>query len=179
MRRSDRDALPAAGRLARPPRPDSTRRRRPTGAATTIGTSEATYPPTKVPRRTRACRRRAFSVLLVGRGGLDAVLAKRLRDALLADNAQFDQQAQALLDLIERGRIEPLQLQRTLDDERSPLATLPRAIVMAWYPGIVGDPVHARCIAHESARNAVVVADVLKLPSYCYGEYGNWARKPA
>ena len=50
---------------------------------------------------------------------------------------------------------------------------------MAWYPGIVGDPVRARCIAYESALNAVVVADVLKLPSYCYGEYGNWARKPA
>ena len=71
-----------------------------------------------------------------------------------------------------------MQLQALLDGEHSPLALLPRRIVSAWYLGIVGEGEHARCVAFETALNAAVVADVLKPPTYCYGVYGSWARKP-
>ena len=36
----------------------------------------------------------------------------------------------------------------------------------------------ARCLAFETALNAEVVADVLKPPTYAYGAYGSWMRKP-
>ena len=61
---------------------------------------------------------------------------------------------------------------------RSPLATLPRKIVSAWFLGIVGSGEQARCIAYETALNAVIVADVLKPPTYAYGVYGSWEKKP-
>jgi hypothetical protein len=44
--------------------------------------------------------------------------------------------------------------------------------------GIVGDGAKARCLAYEKALNAVIVADVLKPPSYAYDAYGSWAAKP-
>ena len=44
--------------------------------------------------------------------------------------------------------------------------------------GIVGSGATARCIAYEDALDNVIVADVLKPPTYCYGPYGSWARKP-
>ena len=37
----------------------------------------------------------------------------------------------------------------------------------------------ARVVAFGTALNAVVVADVLKPPTYCYGVYGSWTKKPA
>ncbi len=60
----------------------------------------------------------------------------------------------------------------------SPLAALPRKIATAWFMGIVGSGEKARCIAYESALNAVIVQDVLKPPTYAYGVYGSWAKKP-
>lgn len=120
----------------------------------------------------------AVSALLVGRIALDANQAKRLYDALAADDAAFPGSVRALLALIEARHIDPLQLQQTLDAEHSAQAPLPRRIVSAWYLGIVGDGERARCLAFETALNAVVVADVLKPPTYSYGVYGSWARKP-
>ena len=120
----------------------------------------------------------AVSAILVGRQSLDAAQAKRLYDALTADDAGFPATARALLAFINERKIDPLQLQAMLDTEKSPLAALPRNIVTAWYLGIVGDGERARCIAFETALNAEVVADVLKPPTYCYGVYGSWARKP-
>lgn len=179
MHRRSRGALVAVQTLTAPPaRIDATRRR-------VLGSFIGAYVASRVPWAVAApvddgalAPFRALSVILVGRDGLDPALGKRLHDALVADNAEFDRQAQALLELIERRRIEPLHLQRTLDAEHPEFATLPRAIVMAWYLGIVGDPAHARCIAYENALGAVVVADRLKPPSYCYGAYGSWARAP-
>jgi len=84
----------------------------------------------------------------------------------------------ALLALINERKIDPLRLQKVLDAERSPLATLPRKIVSAWFLGIVGSGEQARCIAYETALNAVIVADVLKPPTYAYGVYGSWEKKP-
>ena len=67
-----------------------------------------------------------------------------------------------------------------LDGEHSPLAPLPRQIMSAWFLGVVGGggSGDARCVAYETALNAVVVADVLKPPTYAYGAYGSWSAKP-
>lgn len=121
----------------------------------------------------------AVSAILVGRPSLDAAQARRTYDALVADDTHFPTDVQALLTLINQRRIDPLQLQATLDNEHSPLASLPRRIMSAWALGVVGSGESARCVAYESALDAVIVADVLKPPTYAYGSYGSWTRKPA
>lgn len=80
--------------------------------------------------------------------------------------------------LINERKIDPLDLQKVLDAEHPELAPLPRKIATAWFMGIVGSAEAARCLAYETALNAVIVADVLKPPTYAYGAYGSWARKP-
>lgn len=120
----------------------------------------------------------ALSAILVGRQSLDTAHAGRLYAALVADDPGFPAAAGALLDMIERRRIDPMQLKKTLDDEKSPLSTMPWRIVTAWYMGIVGDGAKARTLAFETALNAQVVADVLRPPTYAYGAYGSWTRKP-
>lgn len=75
-------------------------------------------------------------------------------------------------------KVDPLQLQRVLDSEKSPLAALPRKIVTGWFMGIVGSGDKARAIAYEKALNAVIVSDVLQPPTYCYGAYASWTKKP-
>lgn len=120
----------------------------------------------------------ALSAILIGRQALDAAQAARLYDALVAVHPNFPADVQALLTLINERHIDPLQLQGVLDGEHSPLAPLPRAIVGAWALGVVGSGEGARCVAYETALNAVIVADVLKPPTYAYGAYGSWASKP-
>jgi hypothetical protein len=121
----------------------------------------------------------ALSALLVGRASLDAALGRRLYEALAATDSGFAASAQALLAFINERKVDPLQLQATLDAGKSPLAAMPRRIMSAWCLGIVGDGDKARCIAFEEALNARMVADVLKPPTYAYGPYGSWHRKPA
>lgn len=120
----------------------------------------------------------ALSAILVGRQALDAVQTTRLYDALAAVNPSFPADVQALLTLINERHIDPLQLQGVLDGEHSPLAPLPRSIMSAWALGVVGSGEGARCVAYETALNAVIVADVLKPPTYAYGAYGSWSAKP-
>ncbi|MGK5011683.1 sugar dehydrogenase complex small subunit [Janthinobacterium sp. MDB2-8] len=121
------------------------------------------------------------SAMLVGRQVLDPVLAKRLYDALVAQDAAFPAKVRALLTLINAQGLQAAGLQEALDalaPAQSPLAALPRQIASAWYLGIVGTGEAAVCVAYEQALNAAVVADVLKPPTYSYGAYGSWARKP-
>jgi len=120
----------------------------------------------------------ALSAILVGRQALDSAPATRLYDTLSTDDVQFPAAAQALLALINQRHIDPLQLQGVLDGEQSPLAPLPRKIMGAWYLGVVGNGEAARCVAYESALNAMAVADVLQPPTYAYGAYGSWSNKP-
>jgi len=120
----------------------------------------------------------AVSAIIAGRQTLDTHLAKRLYDALVADDKNFPAMAQQLLALINTRKIDPLHLQRVLDTEKSPLAGVPRAIAAAWFLGIVGSGAKARCVAYEIALNAVIVSDVLKPPTYAYGVYGSWIAKP-
>lgn len=120
----------------------------------------------------------AVSALLAGRQSLDGAQAARLYDALKADDAGFPSATRSLLALINERKIDPLDLQKVLDAEHPELAPLPRKIATAWFMGIVGSAEAARCLAYETALNAVIVADVLKPPTYAYGAYGSWARKP-
>lgn len=120
----------------------------------------------------------ALSALLAGRQSLDSVLGTRLYEALRQNEPEFAVSAQALLTLINERKIDPLDLQKILNEEKSPYAALPRQIVTAWYLGVVGSGAQARVLAYEHALNAVVVSDVLKPPTYAYGEYASWERKP-
>ena len=121
----------------------------------------------------------ALSALLVGRQALDAAQATRLYDALATASPHFPADVQVLLTLINERHIDPLQLQGVLDGEHSPLAPLPRSIMSAWALGVVGSGENARCVAYETALDAVIVADVLKPPTYACGAYGSWTGKPS
>ena len=120
----------------------------------------------------------ALSAIIAGFNSFDPDLAARLHEALLALDPSFDEKVRSLLALIEQHKVDPVRLQATLDAEGSSLAPFPRVIASAWFLGIVGSGDTARCIAYEDALNAVIVSDVLKPPTYCYGPYGSWARKP-
>jgi hypothetical protein len=120
----------------------------------------------------------AVSAILAGRQSLDAVQATRLYDALTADDSGFPAAVRKLLALINEQKIDPLQLQKVLDAKHGALAALPRKIVTAWFMGIVGSGEQARCMAYETALNAVIVEDVLRPPTYAYGVYGSWEKKP-
>lgn len=120
----------------------------------------------------------ALSAILVGRTALDAPLGNRLHAALVAASPRFDTDAQALLTLIDSQHLDPAKLQATLDASHSPLAPLPRRIMRAWCLGLVGEGESTRCIAYEDALDAVMVADVLKPPTYAYGPYGSWSKPP-
>lgn len=120
----------------------------------------------------------ALSAILVGRRSLDAGLAARLYDAITTAYPHFNADAQALLAQINQQHIDPAQLQKTLDAARSPLAPVPRRIMRAWCLGLVGEGEATRCIAYENALDAVMVADVLKPPTYAYGPYGSWSKAP-
>jgi hypothetical protein len=121
----------------------------------------------------------AVSRILTGRPSLDADQAARLYEALVTDTPSFAADVQALRSFIEERRIDPVQLQSTLDAEQSPLTAVPRSIVKAWYTGIVGEAERARCITFETSLMHVAVADRLNPPSYCYGSYGSWMDQPA
>lgn len=121
----------------------------------------------------------AVSALLAGRQVLDAAQAKRLYDALVANDAGFPAAAQALLKLINDRKIDPLELHKVLTDEKSALAPVAQNIARAWFMGIVGSGEKARALMYEDALNAQIVKDYLKPPTYAYGAYGSWAKKPS
>jgi hypothetical protein len=121
----------------------------------------------------------ALSAFLVGRGKLDAQQAQRLFDALKSDDPKFPAAIRDLLAYVNARKPDPMQLQQMLDEEKSPLAAVPRAIASAWWLGIVGTGDNARCLAFEKALNAQLVADVLKPPTYAYGPHGSWSGKPS
>jgi hypothetical protein len=117
--------------------------------------------------------------MLTGRSSLDAAQAGRLYQALVSDDAGFEAQHQQLLAFIKEQQVDPMQLQKLLDAQKSVLAPVPRAIVTAWYTGIVGAGEHAKCITFETNLLNAITADKLRPPSYSYGVYGSWAAKPA
>jgi hypothetical protein len=120
----------------------------------------------------------SVSKALCGHDSLDAKGAVRLCNALIADNPQFAADVQSLAALIDQRKIDPINLQKVLDDEHSPLAALPRKIVTAWYLGVVGEGDQAQCVSFETNLSNELVSDKLRPPSYCYGDYGSWSEKP-
>jgi hypothetical protein len=119
-----------------------------------------------------------LSRVLTGRSELDAQQAARLHEALSAESRDFEEDTGALLRLIAERNIAIDRLQRTLDGEASRLAALPRKIVSAWYTGIVGEDVRARCVTFETSLMHAAVKDRLTPPSYCHGPYASWASRP-
>src|SRR5690606_14420372 len=111
----------------------------------------------------------ALSAIIAGRQSLDAELTALYFDALTQADPQFPASVSAVLKLIEEQQIDPLQLQALLDQNHPPLAPVPRKIATAWFLGIVSDGKQAHCLAYADALNAVLVGDVLKPPSYCFG----------
>ena len=118
------------------------------------------------------------STFLTGRSSLDVGQSARLYEALAADIPEFEAEVRALLAFVADRQIDAAHLQQILDTENSPLASLPRKIVTAWYTGVVGEGGAARCVAFETSLMYQVVADRLKPPSYCYGAYGSWMEAP-
>jgi hypothetical protein len=140
------------------------------------------YVPSAMAQPADAAPREAFmavSRILTGRASLDADQAGRLYEALAADAPGFPADVQALRSFMDERKIDPAQLQSTLDAEQSPLTAVPRTIVKAWYTGIVGEAERARCVTFETSLMHVAVADRLNPPSYCYGSYGSWMDQPA
>ncbi|MHC1481652.1 sorbitol dehydrogenase family protein [Frateuria aurantia] len=118
------------------------------------------------------------SAQLTGVDELSRPVAERLYTALVAEDAGFSAALKVLADFIQTaGGVEDLQSR--LDSAQSAVAALPRKIVTAWYTGIVGDGIHARCIAYEDTLMNSTVADHLQPQSYSLGNYGAWAQKPA
>ena len=121
----------------------------------------------------------ALSALIAGRQSLDNDLAMRYYDALVAADPDFPSAVTALLTLITRHQIDPMQLQTTLDENHPELAGVPRRIATAWFLGMVDAGDRVKVLAYEHSLNAEAVSDVLKPPSYCFGGYGSWANKPS
>jgi hypothetical protein len=120
----------------------------------------------------------ALSAIIAGCQALNAELTALYFDALTEADPQFPAAVSEVLKLIEEQQIEPLQLQALLDEHQPQFAAVPRKIATAWFMGIVSDGKQAHSLAYADALNAVLVGDVLKPPSYCYGAYGSWTRKP-
>ncbi len=120
----------------------------------------------------------AVSAILVGSKSLDVALGQRFYDALVDNDSGFPAGVRNVLTLINMLEIDPLLLQKTLDDAHPKMAAIPRKIMAAWYLGIIGSGENARCLAYENALNAVVVSDVLVPPTYADGAYGSWASQP-
>jgi hypothetical protein len=118
------------------------------------------------------------SKFLTGRSSLDVDQSARFCEALAANVPDFVADVRALLALVADRQIDATHLQQVLDAENSPLASLPRRIVTAWYTGVVDEGGAARCITFETSLMYQVVADRLKPPSYCYGAYGSWMEAP-
>ena len=119
----------------------------------------------------------SVSAQLTGVDNLSPSVAGRLYAALVADDGGFRDALKVLAGFIGKaGGVEDLQPQ--LDAAQSAVAPLPRKIVTAWYTGIVGDGLHARCIAYEDTLMNTTVAEHLQPQSYSLGNYGAWAKQP-
>jgi Membrane bound FAD containing D-sorbitol dehydrogenase len=119
-----------------------------------------------------------ISTFLTGRSSLDVEQSARLYEALAADISEFEAGVRSLLALVADRQIDAAHLQQILDTENSPLASLPRKIVTAWYMGVVGEGGATRCVTFETSLMYQVVADRLKPPSYCHGAYSSWMEAP-
>jgi fructose 5-dehydrogenase small subunit len=116
---------------------------------------------------------------LTGRAGFDPLLAQRVHAALARRDAGFAAKIAALDAWIATHGGTPTDvIVETLDGTRPELAHTVRAVMRAWYLGVVGEPPHAEVVAYERALMFDPVGDMLTVPSYCRGEPADWAMKP-
>jgi hypothetical protein len=105
----------------------------------------------------------SVSRVLVGSAWLDVRLGQHLFDAFAKADANFPSELAAL--------------QASLT-AKTPAPPLSKAILRAWYVGVVGLGAGAVCVTYGSALMNQTVSDVLKPPSYAYGPYGSWTTQP-
>ncbi|MGP8435825.1 sugar dehydrogenase complex small subunit [Paraburkholderia fungorum] len=121
----------------------------------------------------------ALSQRLTGRTGFDAVLGKRVYDALAKSDSQFAQNVAALNTWLQgHGGVPSDTVTQALDADQPALAKSVSAIMRAWYLGLVGDTPHVDVVAYEKALMFEPVKDVLTIPSYCRDVPFYWTQKP-
>jgi hypothetical protein len=127
----------------------------------------------------RRCARRALSQRLTGHTGFDAVLGKRVYDALAKSDSQFSQNVAALNTWLQgHGGVPSDTVTQALQADQPALAKSVSAIMRAWYLGLVGDMPHVDVVAYEKALMFEPVKDVLTIPSYCRDVPFYWTQKP-
>jgi hypothetical protein len=121
----------------------------------------------------------ALSQRLTGHTGFDAVLGKRVYDALAKSDSQFSQNVAALNTWLQgHGGVPSDTVTQALEADQPALAKSVSAIMRAWYLGLVGDMPHVDVVAYEKALMFEPVKDVLTIPSYCRDVPFYWTQKP-
>ena len=121
----------------------------------------------------------ALSQRLTGHTGFDAVLGKRVYDALAKSDSQFAQNVAALNTWLQgHGGVPSDTVTQALQADQPALAKSVSAIMRAWYLGLVGDMPHVDVVAYEKALMFEPVKDVLTIPSYCRDVPFYWTQKP-
>ena len=121
----------------------------------------------------------ALSQRLTGRTGFDAVLGKRVYDALAKSDSQFPQNIAALNTWLQgHGGVPSDTVTQALQVDQPALAKSVSAIMRAWYLGLVGEMPHVDVVAYEKALMFEPVKDVLTIPSYCRDVPFYWTQKP-
>lgn len=121
----------------------------------------------------------ALSQRLTGHTGFDAVLGKRVYDALAKSDSQFSQNVAALNTWLQaHGGVPSDTVTQALQADQPALAKSVSAIMRAWYLGLVGDMPHVDVVAYEKALMFEPVKDVLTIPSYCRDVPFYWTQKP-
>lgn len=100
---------------------------------------------------------------LSGYSDLDRQLGFRIHQSLSKMFPTFDSDVVSLVSTDEDALAQ------------SPMA---KAILQAWYLGVIGSGEKSSCIAYVSTLQARVVSDVLRPPTYAYGPYGSWNTQP-
>jgi len=126
----------------------------------------------------------ALSILLTSHQNLHLKISADIYTALSKENSEFAQQADALFQFAQVHQFtDPDALINAITNkaELSPLITVLRRIVEAWYFGAVYDEVHgtATVIAFEAALMFGPARDVIGVPSYCHAPPNYWATQPA
>ena len=119
-----------------------------------------------------------LSSYLTGKHTLDAELGHAIYDGLSDGKSAFATQVHALNAQLKATPTPAAQLQKLLDESKSPLAATPKQIMAGWYLGVVGSGKDTRAVAFEQALMYAPVADVIVLNTYAHGVPGYWAEPP-
>lgn len=104
---------------------------------------------------------------------LNPALSQRLYQALKSNNAAFDGALHALDSAVNAAGTADLTAVLAPTEKRTA-----KAILSAWYTGIVGEGLDAKVITYRHALQFKAVDDVLVIRSYCPNKPGFWASQP-